>query len=133
MSVKSDIENRTRLDKWLWAARFFKTRAIAAQAVSGGKVHLMGQRVKSSRQVKIDDCYEIHRGQDRLEVVVQALSERRGNAVQARLLYAETEASIVRRAHESEQRKLAAMQRPVSDRKPNKQERRKIRQFSGKT
>jgi ribosome-associated heat shock protein Hsp15 len=133
MSVKSDIENRTRLDKWLWAARFFKTRAIAAQAVSGGKVHLMGQRVKSSRQVKVDDCYEIHRGQDRLEVVVQALSERRGNAVQARLLYAETEASIVRRAHESEQRKLAAMQRPVSDRKPNKQERRKIRQFSGKT
>jgi ribosome-associated heat shock protein Hsp15 len=133
MSVKSDIENRTRLDKWLWAARFFKTRAIAAQAVSGGKVHLMGQRVKSSRQVKVDDCYEIHRGQDRLEVVVQALSERRGNAVQARLLYAETEASIVRCAHESEQRKLAAMQRPVSDRKPNKQERRKIRQFSGKT
>ena len=133
MSAKSDIENRTRLDKWLWAARFFKTRAIAAQAVSGGKVHLMGQRVKSSRQVKIDDCYEIHRGQDRLEVIVQALSERRGTAVQAQLLYAETEVSIVRRAHESEQRKLAAMQRPVSDRKPNKQERRKIRQFSGKT
>ena len=133
MPARADIENRTRLDKWLWAARFFKSRAIAAQAVTGGKVHLMGQRVKASRQVKVDDCYEIHRGQDRLEVVVQALSERRGNAVQARLLYAETEASIVRRAHESEQRKLAAMQRPVSDRKPNKQERRKIRQFSGKT
>ena len=93
----------------------------------------MGQRVKSSRQVKIDDCYEIHRGQDRLEVIVRALSERRGNAVQAHLLYAETEVSIARRAHESEQRKLAAMQRPVSDRKPNKQERRKIRQFSGKS
>jgi len=133
MPVKPDIENRTRLDKWLWAARFFKTRAIAAQAVSGGKVHLKGQRVKSSRQVKIDDCYEIHRGQDRLEVIVRALSERRGNAVQAHLLYEETEISIARRAHESEQRKLAALQRPVSDRKPNKQERRKIRQFSGKT
>jgi len=130
---KAEIENRTRLDKWLWAARFFKTRAIAAQAVTGGKVHLMGQRVKASRQVKIDDCYEIHRGQDRLEVIVRVLSERRGSAVQAQLLYAETEASIVRRAHESEQRKLAAMHRPVSDRKPNKQERRKIRQFSGKT
>jgi len=131
--AKSEIENRTRLDKWLWAARFFKTRAIAAQAVTGGKVHLMGQKVKSSRQVKVDDCYEIRRGQDRLEVIVQALSERRGSATQARLLYMETQNSIDRRAHESEQRKLAAMQKPVSERRPNKQERRKIRQFSGKS
>lgn len=133
MATKLKIENRTRLDKWLWAARFFKTRAIAAQAVTGGKVHLMGQKVKSSRQVKIDDCYEIHRGQDRFEVMVRSLSERRGSAVQAQLLYTETEASIDRRAHESEQRKLAAMQKPVSERRPNKQERRKIRQFSGKS
>jgi ribosome-associated heat shock protein Hsp15 len=130
---KAEIENRTRLDKWLWAARFFKTRAIAVQAVTGGKVHLMGQRVKASRQVKIDDCYEISRGQERFEVIVQALSERRGSATQAQLLYKETEASIDRRAHESEQRKLAAMQKPVSERRPNKQERRKIRQFSGKS
>ncbi|MFA9420294.1 MAG: RNA-binding S4 domain-containing protein, partial [Gammaproteobacteria bacterium] len=85
MPDKAQIENRTRLDKWLWAARFFKTRAIAAQAVTGGKVHLMGQRVKASRQVKIDDCYEIRRGQERLEVIVQALSQRRGSAVQAQL------------------------------------------------
>jgi ribosome-associated heat shock protein Hsp15 len=130
---KAEIENRTRLDKWLWAARFFKTRAIAVQAVTGGKVHLMGQRVKASRQVKIDDCYEISRGQERFEVIVQALSERRGSATQAQLLYKETEASIDRRAHESEQRKLAAMQKPVSERRPDKQERRKIRQFSGKS
>ena len=133
MPDKAEIENRTRLDKWLWAARFFKTRAIAVQAVTGGKVHLMGQRVKASRQVKIDDCYEISRGQERFEVIVQALSERRGSATQAQLLYKETEASIDRRAHESEQRKLAAMQKPVSERRPNKQERRKIRQFSGKS
>ena len=133
MSAKSEIENRTRLDKWLWAARFFKTRAIAAQAVTGGKVHLMGQKVKSSRRVKVNDCYQIHRGQERLEVIVLALGERRGSAVQARLLYTETEASINRRAHESEQRKLAAMQKPASERRPNKQERRKIRQFSGKS
>jgi len=130
---KAEIENRTRLDKWLWAARFFKTRAISAQAVTGGKVHLMGQRVKASRQVKIDDCYEIRRGQERLEVVVQALSQRRGSAVQAQLLYTETDISIDRRAYETEQRKLAAMQKPLSKRRPDKQERRKIRQFSGKS
>jgi ribosome-associated heat shock protein Hsp15 len=127
-----EIDNRTRLDKWLWAARFFKTRALASQAVNGGKVHLDGQRVKSSRQVRIDDCYEILRGQDRLEVIVRELGERRGSAVQAQLLYLETPSSIDRRARESEQRKLAAMQKPVSEHRPNKQERRKIRQFSGK-
>jgi ribosome-associated heat shock protein Hsp15 len=131
--AKPETGNRTRLDKWLWAARFFKTRAIAAQAVTGGKVHLMGQRVKASRQVKIDDCYEIRRGQERLEVIVQALGERRGSATQAQLLYTETETSVDRRAHESEQRKLAAMQKPVSERRPDKHERRKIRQFSGKS
>jgi ribosome-associated heat shock protein Hsp15 len=129
----TDSEGRTRLDKWLWAARFFRTRAISSSAVTGGKVHLNGQRVRSSRAVRIDDCYVISRGQDRLEVVVLALSEQRGSANIAQSLYAETEASVNRRAREAEQRKLAAMQKPVSDRRPNKQERRKIRQFSGKS
>jgi ribosome-associated heat shock protein Hsp15 len=133
VSAKPETGIRTRLDKWLWAARFFKTRAIAALAVTGGKVHLMGQRVKASRQVKINDCYEIRRGQEHLEVIVQALSERRGSAVQAQMLYTETETSIDRRAHESEQRKLAAMQKPVSERRPDKRQRRKIHQFSGKS
>lgn len=129
----TDSEGRTRLDKWLWAARFFRTRAISSSAVTGGKVHLNGQRVRSSRAVRIDDCYVISRGQDRLEVVVLALSEQRGSAKIAQSLYAETEASVNRRAREAEQRKLAAIQKPVSDRRPNKQERRKIRQFSGKS
>jgi len=129
----TDTERRTRLDKWLWAARFFRTRAIASSAVTGGKVHLNGQRVRSSRAVKVDDCYLISRGQDRLEIVVLELSEQRRSAKIAQSLYAETEASINRRARESEQRKLAAMQKPVSDHRPNKQERRKIRQFSGKS
>ena len=129
----TNSEGRDRLDKWLWAARFFRTRAVASSAVTGGKVHLNGQRVRSSRAVKIDDCYVISRGQDRLEVVVLALSKQRGSAKIAQSLYAETEASVNRRAREAEQRKLAAMQKPVSDRRPNKQERRKIRQFSGKS
>jgi ribosome-associated heat shock protein Hsp15 len=126
-------EIKIRLDKWLWAARFFKTRAISSDAVTGGKVHLDGQRVKQSRAVKIGDCYEISRGQDRLEIVVLELAERRGTATIAQTLYRETEASILRREHESEQRKLAAMQRPRSASRPNKQERRKIRYFTGKT
>jgi ribosome-associated heat shock protein Hsp15 len=126
------IETRIRLDKWLWAARFFKTRAIASAAVSGGKVHLDGKRAKPARAVKIDDCYEISRGHDRLEIIVVGLSERRGSASIAQTLYRETPDSIQRREHEAEQRKLAAMQRPASDRRPNKQERRKIRYFTGK-
>ncbi len=126
-------ETRVRLDKWLWAARFFKTRAISSEAVSGGKVHLGGQRVKPSRSVKIDDCYLISRGQERIEIIVLKLVERRGSATIAQTLYRETEPSMQRRKHEAEQRKLAAMQRPLSDRRPNKQERRKIRQFIQKT
>ena len=128
----TDSESRIRLDKWLWAARFFKTRAIASAAVSGGKVHFDGQRAKPARAVKIDDCYEISRGHDRLEVIVLQISQRRGSASMAQSLYRETPGSIQRREHEAEQRRLAAMQRPSSDHRPNKQERRKIRYFTGK-
>ncbi len=118
-----------RLDKWLWAARFFKTRALASAAVSGGKVHLGGARVKPSRAVKIDDVYEIRRGYERFEIVVTGLSERRGSASDAQLLYRETEASAARRRDEAEQRKLAQMQRPRSEKRPDKKQRRQIRQF----
>ncbi|MDH5353598.1 MAG: S4 domain-containing protein [Gammaproteobacteria bacterium] len=122
-------EEKIRLDKWLWAARFFKTRALASQAVNGGKVHLNGQRIKPSRAVKIDDCYQISRGYERIEVVVTGLSGKRGSATVAQSLYKETEESLSQRQREADKRKLAAMQRPSSDHKPNKQERRKIRQF----
>lgn len=129
----ADSDEKIRLDKWLWAARFFKTRALATEAVNGGKVHLSGQRVKPSRPVKLQDCYQIQRGNDRLEVVIIGLSSRRGSASIAQTLYEETESSRLQRQSESEKRKLAAMQRPVSDHRPNKKERRKIRQFTGKT
>ncbi|NNE64769.1 MAG: RNA-binding S4 domain-containing protein, partial [Gammaproteobacteria bacterium] len=69
----ADSDEKIRLDKWLWAARFFKTRALATSAVNGGKVHLSGQRVKASRPVKLQDCYQIHRGSERLEVIVTGL------------------------------------------------------------
>ena len=118
-----------RLDKWLWAARFFKTRALASTAVSGGKVHLAGGRVKPSRAVKLGDVFEVRRGYERFEIVVTGLSERRGSAREAQLLYRETEASITRRSEEAEQRKLAQMQRPRSDKRPDKRQRRQIRRF----
>lgn len=126
-------ENKVRVDKWLWAARFFKTRVLAGEAVSGGKVHLAGHRIKPSRSVKIDDCFEIQRGYERFEIIVTGLSEHRGSATKAQALYRETGASVERRAHEAEKRKLAMMQRPHSETRPDKKQRRKIRQFTGKS
>ena len=126
-------ETKVRLDKWLWAARFFKTRALAGEAVTGGKVHLSGHRIKPSRAVKIDDCFEIHRGYERYEVIVTAVSDRRGSATLAQTLYRESETSVEKRAHEAEKRQLALMQRPRSESRPDKKQRRKIRQFTGKS
>lgn len=128
----ADANDKVRIDKWLWAARFYKTRALASAAVNGGKVHLNGQRIKAARTVKVGDCYEIHRGFDRLEVIVDQLASRRGSASIAQTLYTETEKSIACREKEAEQRKLASLQRPVLDHRPNKKERRQIRSFSGK-
>jgi len=124
--------DKVRIDKWLWAARFYKTRALASDAVNGGKVHLHGQRIKASRTVKISDVYEIQRGFDRYQVEVLQLSDKRGPAIVAQTLYQETESSRQRREKESEQRKLARLQRPVLDHRPSKKERRKIRDLTGK-
>ena len=125
-------EKKVRLDKWLWAARFYKTRALASEAVAGGKVHLAGHRVKPSRRVKLGDCFEVHRGYERYEVIVTDLSERRGSACAAQALYQETESSIEKRGSEAEKRRLAMMQRPYSESRPDKKQRRQIRQFNRK-
>lgn len=124
------MDDAVRLDKWLWAARFFKTRALAGAAVSGGKVRLDGQRVKPSHRVAPGERYEIRRGQDRLEIVVSGVSARRGGASDAAALYAETDASIARREGEAEQRRLAALSRPRSRSRPDKKQRRQIRRFN---
>lgn len=126
------IEENVRLDKWLWAARFFKTRVLASSAVTGGKVHLAGNRIKPSRKVKLDDCFEVQRGYERFEVVVTGLSERRGSANDAQNLYRETDDSVARRVADAEKRKLAMMQRPHTSSRPDKKQRRKIRQFNEK-
>lgn len=123
------MDNRVRIDKWLWAARFFKTRMLANESVIGGKVRLDGQRIKPSRAVKINDCYQIRRGSEVIEVIVDELSDRRGSAVDASAFYHETESSRVKRELEKEKRKLAALQKPHSSKRPDKKQRRKIRQF----
>lgn len=124
-----DDARRIRLDKWLWAARFFKTRGLAQEAVEGGRVHYEGQRAKPARDVQIGARVAITIGHDTREVVVTALSDRRGNAQEAALLYAETPESIVAREAAAAQRRAAAVSNPVPDHRPDKHERRQIRRL----
>ncbi len=118
--------NPVRLDVWLWAARFFRTRSLAKQAVETGKVDVAGQRPKSSRAVRVGDTLQVTRGEEVFDVVVLALSDTRGPAAVAQALYAETDASRARR----EQRRLqrAAMRDGYKppEHKPDKRARRLI-------
>ena len=118
--------DRLRVDKWLWAARFFKTRSIAKTAIEGGKVHLSGQRVKVSREICVGEVLVIKQGWDEREIIVEALSDKRGSASAAQILYAETDASIARREREAQARKAAggAVARPTN--KPGKHERKAL-------
>jgi ribosome-associated heat shock protein Hsp15 len=119
-----------RLDKWLWAARFFKTRSLAKQAIEGGKVRYNGQRSKVSKEVELGATLNVAQGWDDLEIVVTALSVQRGPATQARLLYAETAASIERREKAAAERKAqSAAGMPISSERPNKKQRRMIHRF----
>ena len=118
-----------RLDKWLWAARFFKTRALASAALGTGKVQCGGCPLKPARAVKLGECLEIRRGYERYEIIVTGLSDQRGPASSAQLLYRETEASVVKRAAEAEKRKLAMLAHPHSSGRPDKKQRRQIRRY----
>ncbi len=120
---------KVRLDKWLWAARFFKTRSLAKQAIDGGKVHCNGMRCKSSREVSEGDSLEIRRGWDELTVIVTALSDQRRGAPEAALLYEETPESRQKRETEAEQRRLQRANNPSPEGRPSKQDRRRIHQF----
>lgn len=121
--------DKLRLDKWLWAARFFKTRSLAKAAIEGGKVHLAGQRVKVSREISAGDILQIRQGWDERVIEVLALSAQRRGATEAQQLYAETEASIAKREAESAARKAAGgmIDRPAQ--RPNKKQRRQIHRF----
>ncbi len=119
-----NADERLRIDRWLWAARFFRTRSLAKAAIEGGKVHCQGARVKVSKVVQIGMILQIRQGEVEKEIEVLALSDERGPASQAQTLYQESAASI-------ERRRLQALQaRPLAPRlRPDKRERRRIIQF----
>ncbi|MCC2617055.1 ribosome-associated heat shock protein Hsp15 [Aestuariibacter halophilus] len=118
-----------RLDKWLWAARFFKTRALAREAVQAGKVHYNGQRSKPSKLVDVGAIVRVPAGYDTKEVEVVQISDQRRNATLAQTLYVETEQSIATRESNAQARKLSAFHSPRPDARPDKKQRRKIIQF----
>ena len=119
-----------RLDKWLWAARFFKTRSLARSAVEGGKIKHNGVRAKPARGIKAGDELEIQRGEEVWHIRVQSLSEQRGPAKQAVLLYEEFEHSRKTRELAAEVRRLQRSEAP--ERRPDKKQRRLIRDFKGR-
>ena len=123
---------RLRIDKWLWAARFFKTRSLAQDAVEGGKARLNGERVKPSREVKVGDTLLIQVGEFSWTVSVMALSDRRGPAPVARALYQEDEASRVARERQIETRQWVADPGSSIKGRPTKRDRRLIHRFGDK-
>ncbi len=125
--LKTNIS--VRLDKWLWAARFFRTRALAKQAVEGGKVHYNGQRSKVSKMVEIGAELRIRQGFDEREVIVKGLSDQRRGAPEAQMLYEETPESIKRRMDAADKRKQFKDANPMQAHRPNKKERRQIHRF----
>lgn len=125
-----NVATKTRIDKWLWAARFFKTRNLAIEAVNGGKVHLNGQRTKPAKEVHEEDILTIRKGEIEWVIEVLALSTQRRSAKEAALLYAETEESQKKRALSAEARKqMYAEQRPRGMGRPTKKDRRVIHRF----
>lgn len=126
----SEVPGRQRLDKWLWAARFFKTRSLATAAVDGGKVRLNGVPVKPAREVKPGDALEIAVGDQRWTVAVRGLNEQRRPAPEARLLYEETADSVARRSALTELKKLAPAPGADLRGRPTKRAGRMIRRFS---
>jgi ribosome-associated heat shock protein Hsp15 len=129
--MENETRDRFRIDKWLWAARFFKTRSLAADAVDGGKVYVNGARVKPARAVRVGDELRIRQGPHELTVIVRALSDRRGPAAQAQQLYEETRESRQARELLAEQLRLQSVPRFDRKGRPTKKARRQIARFTG--
>lgn len=131
MNTLPNTPQKIRLDKWLWAARFYRTRTLAKEAIEAGRVHHGGSRVKVSKEISVGDELTIRQGSATLytqkTVKVLALSDVRGNATVANTLYQETDESVSQREFFLEQKKLANLARP--NHRPNKKERRKLEQF----
>ncbi len=123
----SPADEKMRVDKWLWAARFFRTRSLAKDAIEGGKVHHGGERVKVSKEIRIGMELTIRQGFDEKTVIVRQLSAVRGGAPVAQQLYEETPASVARRELFAAHRRLNNLARP--EQRPNKRDRRQIHRF----
>ena len=128
-SNSSQNTSSVRLDKWLWAARFCKTRAIAREIVQAGKVQYNGQRTKPSRNVELGATIAVPAGYDVKTVVVELLSEQRKGAALAQLMYTETKDSMELREKNAQARKLSVFHSPRPDHRPDKKQRRQIIQF----
>lgn len=127
MNTPSETTVPVRADKWLWAARFYKTRALATAAINGGKVHVNGERIKPARRLGTGDSVVIRKGPYSFEVSVMRLSSRRGPATEACTLYRESEASVQQRQELREQHQREG--HGQRERRPDKRDRRRIRQF----
>lgn len=125
----SDTDQKIRIDKWLWAARFFKTRSLASQAVQGGKVHINGSRAKPSRTILIGDVLTIQKQELTFVVTVMGLNQRRRPAKEAQELYEESEQSVKERAEQRQMRRLIRAPGAAPEKRPGKRDRRKIREF----
>ncbi|AOY02098.1 RNA-binding S4 domain-containing protein [Jeongeupia sp. USM3] len=133
MPVHDEAAAKVRLDKWLWAARFYKTRSLATEAIDAGHVHLNGDRAKPARTVKAGDRLRVLTAHGEFDVVVAQLSDRRGPAEVARTLYDETPESEARRAQQSLDRALVpTFEHPLSKGRPTKKWRRQLHDFSRK-
>src|SRR3569623_221216 len=133
MDMTTHDDDDTRLDKWLWAARFFKTRSLASAAISGGKVHLNGVRTKPAHSVRPGDELRINVGPARsFIVIVREVSRRRGPASAAALLYEETAESRAAREQQADQHRLTAAASSPTAQRPTKRQRRQIIRFTGR-
>lgn len=129
MKPRAEVADALRADKWLWAARFYKTRSLAVQAISGGKVHVNGERIKPARKLCRGDRLTIQKGPYRFSITVERLSDRRGPAVEARILYSESEQSMNARQELYAERKLQGHDPRIRERRPDKRARRQLRQM----
>ncbi|MEN5283902.1 ribosome-associated heat shock protein Hsp15 [Serratia marcescens] len=129
MKEKATRDDAIRLDKWLWAARFYKTRALAREMIDGGKVHYNGQRGKPSKIVELNAELKLRQGNEERTVIVLALTSQRRGASEAQQMYQETEASIANREKMALARKMNALTMPHPDRRPDKKERRDLMKF----
>lgn len=129
MKTKTTADDAVRLDKWLWAARFYKTRAMARDMIDGGKVHYNGQRGKPSKTVEPNAEIKLRQGNEERTVIVLAVSGQRRGANEAQQMYQETAASIANREKMALARKMNALTMPHPDRRPDKKERRDLIKF----